>query len=68
MAQIAAFPLCKVQYYLSCSELTISWSVSEIWFGLNKAYFTYKNTLTTEQMGHATNKINYISTARISDI
>ena len=37
---------------------------SSCFVGLNKIYFICNNTLTTEQLGRATTKIAYISTAR----
>ena len=36
--------------------------------GLNQIYFICNNTLTTEQLGHATSKITCISTGRINDV
>ena len=46
----------------SCCQLA-SKKVELEGLGLNPIYFICNNTLTTEQLGHATSKITYVSTA-----
>ena len=61
--------VCSSQHLIKQTALERSEdSVFSFCLFFNKNYFIYIKTLTTEQLGHATSKITYISAAQIFSI